>query len=423
MHFGLFFVLYKCIPVFSYLQFPLSIISKKPQDEISDNIHLSDSYSLYLHWIYSSQYYINLKIGTPPREFSFQIDTQHPLTWISSTDCNCTSIYQYNKLESGSYVSLNSTTEINYEYGSVQGNLSKERFAIDSNNSTDFIFLLVNQQKNLSWMISEGIVGLGFSKKNEGYINIIDALKDQNFIKSSIFSIYMSKNEKESPSIITVGGYDAEDHTESEETIINIMNTGHWQSEINSIAIGNNSYNDSYSVFFNPGISVIIGPEEFINIIFDIIIKQANCSISQKLFLVCTFNTSNLTSLPILSFEINSNSYLINPESYVYQSESNLCILLLPHPKDYWIIGQPLFKEYFSVFDLNNSKILMFSIDDDSDLSLVIYFIVGIFVIIVIVVPILAYYFLISKKMKKLQDQEQLPELQLGLLSDLGDQK
>ena len=65
----------------------------------------------------------------------------------------------------------------------------------------------------------------------------------------------------------------------------------------------------------------------------------------------------------------------------------------------------------------------MFSIDDDSDLSLVIYFIVGIFVIIVIVVPILAYYFLISKKMKKLQDQEQLPELQLGLLSDLGDQK
>ena len=73
-------------------------------------------------------------------------------------------------------------------------------------------------------------------------------------------------------------------------------------------------------------------------------------------------------------------------------------MLITSNNQNYWRIGIPYFKEYYMVFDMENSLIKIFKvIDEDDDSGFKTLYIVGIIVVSVIIIVPICFYMMLSK--------------------------
>ena len=46
--------------------------------------------------------------------------------------------------------------------------------------------------------------------------------------------------------------------------------------------------------------------------------------------------------------------------------EGNICFLLIGYSEElFWVLGLPLFREYYSVYDMENKLVLMYGVEGD----------------------------------------------------------
>ena len=387
---------------FSILSLPLHSKSLTlPPKSISLS---SDALSFDLHSIYTSQYYLSLYLGSPEREVYLAIDTTSSWTWIPSADCDCHASIGFNPSESSSYLSLDSNAEVNYAYGYVQGTVSQETFRTTAEDAVRFnsSFILVQQEEDFWWLACDGLLGLGFSNSTSGYFGVVDRLKMEGVVEDRVFSLFISKNEEEMRSEVSIGGSDPEKYSSKEGNEIRIEESGSWLCIVDGIHSNHIDLNYTGEGIFNPGLGFIIGPQPHVEIIFEEIMAVADCVLENSTFLVCLKEFSNITAFPVVKFEISNNTYSVHPETYTYVSDNEIYILILSHDYSYWVLGQPLFKEYYSVFDMEHMSLVLYKTTFIEDPSILIYIIVVVLVIIIIVVPVLVYYVISKRKAQQI---------------------
>lgn len=360
----------------------------------------SDGIPFDLHSIYSSQYYLTLYLGTPLRQVHLQIDSMTGWTWLPSVDCVCHDSIHFNTSESSSFLSLNQDLEVNFTFGAVSGTIGQESFTISQGVNLNSSFLVVDKENDLWWgkeklwwMATDGFFGLGFVGTQ--YFSILDNLQNEGILENRVFGLYFSRDESFEQSQLTLGGSNT---TYTDPTIISIEDTGFWQASASLVAVNNEVFNDTFEVIFDIGNSFIIGPPHVIEEIWRQIDLFSTCRIESEIFLICEKSEANITDFPELYFEIQNNSYIIYPEDYTYFSGNDIYILLIPHNLSHFLLGHPFFKEYYSVFDMDNSEVRLFKIKPSDTTSLFLYLIVAVLVLLIITIPILVYCLISHRK-------------------------
>lgn len=306
------------------------------------------------------QYYVSIYVGTPSQDFTVLIDTGSSILWIPSENCEChQSSSQFNSICSSTFVSSQNTIEIVYGKGRVQGVLSKETVKIAGLEASNQDFLLSFKDSNLGNLKSDGVMGLGFDRLSNGLPNIIQTLKAQNKIEKGLFSIYLNKYEDAYPGIFTIGGYDTEINEIEKPVYINIYKEfGYWTTTVEYIKIGENTYYDYTFGILDSGSTLINGPNKQVDAIKKEIMKNNDCKNAN--FLQCQCEKNQYSQFPNLYISIDNNYLTIEPQSYLAY-ENNICYVLIDYINDfYWLLGMPLLREYYSIFDIDNNQVIMY---------------------------------------------------------------
>ena len=146
-----------------------------------------------------------MTIGTPPQSFSVQLDTGSSDIWIPSVDSDactqtpqaCQTLGAYDETKSSSFVDVaRGAFQISYEdNSSVQGDYINETLVVGK-----------TTVKNMTMGLAEkatrpfGIMGIGYDADesiaeqdpDQIYPNIITQLKDQQFISTSAYSLWLN---------------------------------------------------------------------------------------------------------------------------------------------------------------------------------------------------------------------------------------
>lgn len=348
---------------------------------------LKSSEKLPLGNAYSSQYYIKLLHSPSNREFILTIDTESSWTWLVSSSCDCHSSIRYEFQDQTCNSSLN--TSIQYTVGSISGSVCTDQFALKSY-TIGLPFILAETEQDLYWIVTDGFLGLGLDKSMNN--SIIQVLYNEKMIHKRLYGLYLSKDESYMHSEITFGKEEPDDYSDSEEVVVN-MTGKQWKSTINFESFGS-PMNSSVEVLFSPGFIGIFVPQAEWSFFESEIFARMEC----ETFLVFLKCNGDEFLLPSLNFSYFKQNLTIFPQTFTYRSGDNLIVLIGTHNETYWVLGQPLFKEYYSVFDVDKEAISLFKVAKKFGLSTYIYLIVCIFLVVVICVPLLVYWFISRKK-------------------------
>lgn len=287
---------------------------------------------------------------------------------------------------------LNSEKNASFLENEINGILCTGSFIVDSIESTQQNFVLIEENEIFNGF--DGVLGLGFSKLSEGYLNIIENLLLEEAIGNAIFSLNLADGDD---SFITIGEYLDDYEDEDTKSIKIIAHEGHWLTDVDSIQIDSLDYSIQKSGYFDLTLNVISLPIADFSVVRDVFLTDSQCSYTDYISCQCT--SGNYSSFPNITLVLNSLSFIITPQSYFQYTEENNCMVsIIPNNLDYWKIGIPFFKERYLVFDMENHFIYVYqAIDLSEAFDFNIFYIIGFLVLAVIVVVPLCLYCCLSK--------------------------
>ena len=309
------------------------------------------------------QYIANISIGTPGQKLSVLLDTGSSWLWLPGNVCNCHKSKHFNSTASSTYKSTNVTKILRYQTGTVWGNLSQETFQIDNKKAKSQYFISSYRDSDMDGLLSDGILGLGFNLLSENRSTFIESLYNQKVIKNKFFSLYLNNNNFSGlGSAFTIGGYNTTLYGTGPAKKVKIdSSSGYWLGVVQKFAIGSNSWSYSSPAYFDVGTSLILGPSTEVHSMLQFIISKTEgaCYINYW-YIECTCKLGKYEKYPDLVFTINNQAFTVSAKDYIYY-ESGYCYPLIDYSYDYyWIIGQPFFRAYYSVYDMQTPQILLY---------------------------------------------------------------
>ena len=310
---------------------------------------------------YNLQYSAELYFGTPGQVMSLTLDTGSSYTWVPGTACKChESLNTFIDSSSSTFKNTSKPIDLYYGMGEVKGYLVTDTLSLGDLSAKDQQFVLINYDKDLDSLNSDGLLGLGFSLLSDGVPTFIDNLRSQGQISESVFSFYISNSDNEfMQSVFTIGEYDTSKYGDGYERTIEIdPSFGYWVAILDSFSVDSQSLNrkQGYAII-DLGSSLISLP----NSIYKKYSKQVQNTNSLCYdigYLVCDCTFGDYSSFPDLTLNFNGEDFVIHPENYIYY-ENGYCYLLVDAIQDnYYLIGQPFFREFYTVFDMESSVVI-----------------------------------------------------------------
>ncbi|KAJ7250143.1 aspartic peptidase domain-containing protein [Mycena haematopus] len=116
-------------------------------------------------------YYLTLSLGTPPQQFTFEIDLDSPYTWVANKSCSanfgCENILdRYDPSSSSSVTQVSTGNSIQYGSLSVSGNFVKTRY--DSALYCAVSVIANKLSADVAAWTSSGILGLAYQNTTQG---------------------------------------------------------------------------------------------------------------------------------------------------------------------------------------------------------------------------------------------------------------
>jgi hypothetical protein len=310
---------------------------------------------------FNLQYSTTLGFGTPSQNMTLTLDTGSSYTWIPSTECYChESLNSFDQNLSSSYKNLSKPITLQYGIGTVEGMLSSETVTLDTLEAVNQTIVLSSYDFELDSLASDGLLGLGMKELSDGYLTFVETLKEQKKINSSVFSFYINnKDNNVMDSVFTVGEYDLKKYGNGEYETIGITPLyGFWLTSLEGFKYGNKRLNRKQSwAILDLGSSLISMP----NVMYRKYYSEVNKKIKGCFdmgYVVCNCTFGDYTLFPDVGLTIDGNDFTIHAENYIYY-ENGYCYLLLEGgDQDLWILGQPFFREFYTVFDIDNLQVL-----------------------------------------------------------------
>lgn len=306
---------------------------------------------------YNVQYYTTFSVGTPGQVFTAIIDSGSYLLWIPSISINCESCNKFNDSLSSTYTPLDKHHSINYIGGYVEGKFSLDSIKISGLTSKTTQFLLVDYEKNLKQLASDGILGLGYNGKENLKYSLVYNLYLEGQIGQPVFAIdFNSQNED---SYIYIGGYESEKIREKVAFELKVFEDFYsWSGVFNGVKFGSVEINDYNVLFFDTGLTFFSGPEKLVKMIFEEIGGILECTESS--YLKCKCSKGSILQLPQLFFKFDSGELRIGPENYIGYSQGTCTVMILKTEYMHWGAGMGFFREYFTVFNYSDARITFY---------------------------------------------------------------
>ena len=315
------------------------------------------------------QYYAIFNIGTPGQSLSLVLDTGSSWVWVPGPKCACHVSTPFNSSASSTYNSTLTRLDLYYGVGEVHGYLGSDFIEIDGKKASQS-FVLVDQDYNLDGLEADGLMGLAFSGLSGGYPTFVESLKSQGQISNATFSIYLSNsNDPYLESSLIIGGSDEEQYGIGEKQRIDVnTGMGFWLLVVEVLRIDGVAHGSQNIGILDTGTSMIYGPTAQVNAIKNAISKAVG-TCTDDYYLFCPCEGGDLSSFPVIEFVIGKQSFAIEPENYLMNWEGE-CLVLMESSYDvYWIIGQPFFRQFYTVHDMENEAVFVWNAKTNSNSS------------------------------------------------------
>ena len=292
---------------------------------------------------YDVQYSAIFEVGTPPQSISLLLDTASSWIWLSSIGCICHRSNRFDSSASSTYSKSSKTLALEYNEGEVEGFVATEDFSISNFAVRSQVFLLTYQDSKLDYLISDGVIGLGFKELSKNQPTFIENLKNQGGVNEAVFSFYFPNINWDSPidSAFTIGGYDSNVYGIGYNLTISIRSGyGYWTTFIESISLDNGKKISSKTpAIFDAGASLLLGPKVQVNsILAKITGSVKTCKLSDKLY-ECDCSLEQFSKYPVITFYIDENSFSVKPENYLYHNDGKCAVLISDSGDSKWILG------------------------------------------------------------------------------------
>lgn len=205
----------------------------------------------------------------------------------------------------------------------------------------------------------DGILGLGWQQNSvDNVVPVMYNMINQNLLNPGIVSFYLGNYNNNQGGEVIFGGTDTNMY-QGNFTWIPIDQQGYWQFTLQGITANQISFcQNGCQAMADTGTSLIVGPYQDIQNLHQYLGAYLTQSGSYL------FNCNSIGSLPTVYFILNGYSFGLSPNTYVSQVNQNgetYCVSGFSYqagvPAIQWILGEVFLREYYSVFDLNNSRL------------------------------------------------------------------
>ena len=353
----------------------LNNINSKEQNESSNNETKSKFTVVELLDYKDVQYTGDIFIGTPSSKLNVIFDTGSNILWVPSFDCvNCIrKVNRYNPKISSTSKETNDTKSIIYAIGFVEGNLCYDTVSLKSNGNfkaNELLFLNVNNEKNLTGTVADGVFGLGIYNEEDPHKSFIESLYNQKQINEPAFSFYLMGVNNISK--LYVGDIFKNEYISNlfknkiKECTVD-QNSLYWECTANKgITISNNVQNNkkvfytNSTFIFDTGSSYTMIPKNDFDQIFNFINLEHNCKLNKYNELICQCNNEKEFGKIEINFDLN-NKYVINLEKMINIINGNFkChfqIVKEYYDLDSWVLGDSALRGNLINFNMYERKI------------------------------------------------------------------
>ncbi|VWU48559.1 peptidase, putative [Hepatocystis sp. ex Piliocolobus tephrosceles] len=300
------------------------------------------------------------EVGDNNQKFTLIFDTGSANLWIPSKVCNsrsCKHKNLYDSSKSKTYEKDGAPAQLTYGSGSVKGFFSKDIVTLGYL-SLPYKFIEVTNTDDIEFLYDnidfDGILGLGWKDLSIGSIDpVVVELKKQNKIDRALFTFYLPNNDSNT-GYLTIGGIEDKFY-EGAITYEKLTHDLYWQINLN-LSFGSLNIENA-NVIIDSGTSGITAPSDLVEKFFE------DVNVIKVPFLPLYVTTCQYNGLPTLQFVSSQTLYTIEPEFYLipaFDEDDTLCIVnILPVDidKNTFILGEPFFRKYFTVFDYENESV------------------------------------------------------------------
>ena len=245
-------------------------------------------------------------------------------------------------------------------------------------------FLMAHKVTGFKKLKADGIVGLGIKSNDPNHYTLVENLYLKNVIKNSIFSIFLNNNkyekdDKRKPkSMLMIGGHDLDKYSNGDSVnyySISSRNDKLWSLNMSKISVIDTEIDtdETYAVLDsnNPK---IIGPRSKVEKLFERFEAMYGCGYYYSRMVCDCSEIYAVVKFPHITIKIEDDEYTFHEGNY-FKKTSKVCYLMFEGADiDYWILGQPFLRKYYSIYDIKNSRIGLveaasskFTVDTDSN--------------------------------------------------------
>jgi cathepsin D len=355
------------------LEFDVTI---KEQKQPEHNIYLADEFNLTRAISYL--YTINLYVGYPNQQkFEAVLDTGSFVTWIVDKSDNgeeYKGMTKYDHTKSSSYVPLNQPYEIEYAKGKLSGYLFKDFVSLTSGKFNMDFFKLLATTERVGFGIQDynGLIGLGKDyRSHEKKFSIINYLKEENKIDRNVFSL---KSLNEERGKFYLGDFHSDFSAEKSFAKCKAFNGGNngefWTCRLSYMLIGEtnetNFNKDAVKLYeyavIDSGSSLIRAPlsalPSFKEYFKDLVENQKECFWLEDndISIGCSMEI-DLDALPPVYLVLNGFGLKMTAKHLFINFRLNYYFVIRFSDTDHWLIGQPLFKSFHVLFNIEENYV------------------------------------------------------------------
>jgi hypothetical protein len=269
----------------------------------------------------------------------------------------------------------------------VSGTLANEDISIGdvgkviSRNQT---FLMAHNVVGFNGLEADGFVGLGIKSKDPNHLTLVENLYQKNVIKNNIFSIFLNNNkyekdDKRKPkSMLMIGGTDLDKYSNGDDVNyyqISSRNDKLWSLNMSSIKCKDTEIEtDETFAVLDSNNPKIIGPKAKVDKLFERFEAMYGCGYYYSRMVCDCSEIYAIVKFPHITIKIEDDEYTFHEGNY-FKKTSKVCFLMFEGADiDYWILGQPFLRKYYSIYDIKNERIGLveaassrFTVDTDSN--------------------------------------------------------
>lgn len=332
----------------------------------------------------NTQYYAEVKVGTPPQSFEVIYDTGSSNLWIPKANSLCTEPYtlitpDFHKFppitiktvhkdgliteQSSTFKEIDENMAIRYGTGAVSGRFCTDTVTLAKDMEVKNQYFAIVEDCDPMGLIYkmgkfDGILGMGFDDLSVGHKKtVFSNAIDQGVVDKSIFSFYLADNTGDKKlghdSELTFGGYDPK-HMEGKLEWFPLSEAKYWEIKVDNMKVGNYDVG-TISGVVDTGTSLLAGPVEAVQKIADEV-----GAITLPFLPVHPIDCSKAKSMPDMTLKIGDKILTLKGENLVLKNPlSGLCVLgIVGMPRiPFWILGDVFLRQFYTVFDMGNKRV------------------------------------------------------------------